>query len=494
MKIDEWLARSAERQPGWVYDGDPDVEFTGFQLPGVKKSDGSTFFDRSRFYVLMDKSWGKYHLRLSPQFKKTIDEVFDLVAQLGIDNVLAPMELRGSAALQGKNVIFAENSRAFVTEAGLTARREAQAAGRPLVGVTGAAGKSTLTAMISQAIRLSRPGSSVLHPPPNFNLFDRLTAELTQMWEADFGVLEMSNVVCEQASKRKKPLSPDVAVVTNISHAHVERYGTVEEVAKVKSLIFESPYEGARAVINPDTQHADILIGKAEREGWEICLYGEAEEADFRLLDYAEDTNNVIAATPWGEVEYSLGAAGRHMALNSLATLAVLDSIGLARSSESLKGIEGFEALPGRGKETEFRVADGTIWAIDEAYNANPESMGHFIRTVGAKQLGGERRRRILVLGDMLELGDDSKRLHRDLQGALAAAAVDHVYLHGELMRELAAEVEGPEVTHIAELEELESVLRGEVRAGDIVGFKGSHGTGLHRVLSNLSETWKGAA
>lgn len=494
MKIDEWLARSAERQTGWVYDGDPNVEFTGFQLPGVKKSDGSTFFDRSRFYILMDKSWGNYHLRLSAQFKKTIDEVFELLTQLGVKNVLAPMELRGSAALQDKNVIFAENSRAFVAGAGLTARRGAHSAGRPLIGVTGAAGKSTLTAMISQAIRSAQPGSSVLHPPPNFNLFDRLAAELTQMWQADVGVLEMSNVVCEQASKRKRPLSPDVAVVTNISHAHVERYGTVEEVAKVKSLIFESPYEGARAVINPDTQHADILIGKAEREGWEICLYGDADEAHFRLLDYAENTNKVTAATPWGEIEYSLRAAGRHMALNSLATLAALDSIGLARSSEALTGIEAFEALPGRGKESEFRVEEGPIWAIDEAYNANPESMGHFIRTVGAKPLEGQRRRRILVLGDMLELGDDSKRLHRELQVPLAAASFDHVYLHGELMTELASEVEGPGVTHVAELGELESLLRDEVRAGDVVGFKGSHSTGLHRVLSSLSETWKGTA
>lgn len=491
MKVSEWLEHIGEAAQEVVYDGDPEQEFHGFQLPGLKKSDGSVFFDRKRFYILMDKSWGLYHLRQSPQYRKPADEVFDLINELGVKNILAPMQLRGAHGLRGKNVIFAEDSKRFVTEAGLQARRAGREAGVPLVGVTGAAGKSTLTSMIAHAFRSLQPQSSVLHPPPNFNLFDRLVTELTQFWEADFGVLEMSNVVCEQAAKRRKPLSPDVAIVTNITHAHIERYGSVEEVARVKSLIFENPYEGATAVINPETQYAEILIGKAEKEGWNISLYGDAEGTDYRLLEYTEDTQEVRARTPWGEVEYRLGAPGRHMAYNSLATLAAMEALGMARSEELLKSFSSFEALPGRGKETEHSVSGGTIWSIDDAYNANTESMSHFIRMMGAKQNHEGRLRKILVLADMLELGADEKQLHRSLREDLIPSEFDRIYLHGELMKELAAEVHGPGVFHIESLEELESALRDEIRAGDTVGFKGSHGTGLHKVLASLAKTWK---
>lgn len=469
-----------------VYEGSLNVEFEGFQLPGIKE------FNKNRFQVLMDRSWSKKQRSWSPQHRRPLDETLKVFESLGVTNIVAPMELWGSSGLRGYNVLYVEGgSYDFLNSAGLRAREAASAAGIPIIGVTGAAGKSTLSAMISHAYETVVSESSVLHPPPNFNLLNRAMSELTRVLDYDAVVLELSQVVFRRLKSLKETISPDIAVITNISHAHTEWMGSLEEVAKLKSEILNKPRDGSAAVINMDTAYAEFLADKAKAEGWNLVLFGEGAGADFRLISYCPESQKVRARTPLGEMDYSISHHGRHMALNSVATLAVLYGVGVRELDSVAQSFQSFAALKGRGQVFSLDTGSGAITLIDEAYNAIPASMRAAIESLDGMQAGGYSGRRVAVLGDMLELGDSAKEHHQKLYRLLVESSIDRFYLYGDLMGEVFAEAKNDHrFVHFGSQLQLINYVKEDIRAGDVMVIKSSHGTGLHHVVTALRETW----
>jgi UDP-N-acetylmuramoyl-tripeptide--D-alanyl-D-alanine ligase len=280
---------------------------------------------------------------------------------------------------------------------------------------------------------------------------------------------------------------PHVAVITSVEPVHLGFLGTVEAIAEAKAEIFAGLVPGGAAVLPRDNAHFDLLRERALSVGARIVTFGYHEDADFRALqvDLGPKGSSVIAGHGSQRFPYRIGAPGEHYAKNSLAVLATVSALG-ADVMRCLPGFARVAAPVGRGARTLLDAPGGQILLIDESYNANPASVRAALAAMAATPRDAFPRR-VAVLGDMLELGQASEAMHRDLKDAIDAAGVDQVLACGPMMQLLLAELrpsqQGPWAPTSASLEPL---LLETVKAGDAVMIKGSLGTRMALLVAAM--------
>jgi UDP-N-acetylmuramoyl-tripeptide--D-alanyl-D-alanine ligase len=281
---------------------------------------------------------------------------------------------------------------------------------------------------------------------------------------------------------------PHVAIVTAIEPVHLEFFGSLEAIADAKAEIFLGLEPGGTAVLNRDDAQFERLSAAARAAGVvRIVSFGERTGADARLLKVSlqAETSTVEAHILGHDVAYKLGAPGRHVVQNSLAVLtaATLAGADLALAAIALAELK---APVGRGERVSLELPGGSVVLIDESYNANPASMRAALALLGhvpIQRLG----RRIAVLGDMLELGPQSPKLHTGLSEAVLESGVDLVYCAGPLMKSLWDALPSERRGGYAETAAaLEPEVLAAVRAGDAVMVKGSLGSRMGPLVMAL--------
>ena len=281
---------------------------------------------------------------------------------------------------------------------------------------------------------------------------------------------------------------PHIAIVTAIEPVHLEYFGSLEKIADAKAEIFAGVERGGAAILNRDNAQYDRLAAAAEKAGVaRIVPFGEHHQAAARLTRYAlqADSSTIEADILGQHLTYKLGAPGKHLVLNSLAVLA---ACALAGADLALAGLALANLRPasGRGARVALGVPGGSVLLIDESYNANPASMRAAIALLGQAPVGAHGRR-IAVLGDMLELGEQGAALHRGLAEPIAAARIDLVYCAGPLMRALWEALPSSARGGYAETAAaLEPAVLASLRAGDAVMVKGSLGSKMGPIVKTL--------
>jgi len=288
---------------------------------------------------------------------------------------------------------------------------------------------------------------------------------------------------------------PHVAIVTAVEPVHLEFFPSVEAIADAKAEIFLGLEPGGAAVINRDSPHYERLLRHAKDAGvGRVVSFGDHAQANARLIKCAlkADSSEVQARILGADVNYKIGAPGRHYVVNSLAVLlaTVLVGADLARAALALAELA---PATGRGARIPLALPGGAALLIDESYNANPASMRAALALLGQAPLG-PRGRRIAVLGDMLELRDKGAELHRALAEPIAANAVDLVFCSGPLMKELwqalPSERRGGYAVSSAELE---AEVLTAIRAGDAIMVKGSNGSKMGPIVKALARQYSRA-
>jgi len=347
-----------------------------------------------------------------------------------------------------------------------------------VLAVTGSAGKTTTVAMARHALDAY---GTVVQTAHNANLPYGVAWNLASMpWGVDNAVVELAIGGMDLNSKIARP---DVAIVTNILPAHLKYHRDLKTTAERKSRIFDAMESGAVAVLNKEMNELEVFEKAAEARGLKIVYYGKSDDCDFQLVEY--DTDQGIATVRSGSrnLQLHLHAHGEHMALNAIAVVAGVSALGLDpdRAAEALAE---FQPLAGRGEEFDVNIEGRKVRVIDDAYNANPGSMKASISQLGDRGAGG---RRVIAIGEMLELGANSKQYHTELSPVIADANVDRVYAVGECYADLWATL--PEERKGALVDtpvRLRSVLRKELADGDLLLVKGSHGSEIHSVVDWL--------
>jgi UDP-N-acetylmuramoyl-tripeptide--D-alanyl-D-alanine ligase len=305
---------------------------------------------------------------------------------------------------------------------------------------------------------------------------------------------EASYAICEVGTNHPGEIEPlarqvraHVGIVTSIAAVHIGHFGSVEAIAEEKARLFAG-MAGGTAILPRDSAHFLRLAEFARAEGVAgIIGFGEHPDSDFRLLTCdSDDTGSTVSTLARDqELRYRLGAPGRHWALNSAAVLAAVAAVG-ADIGQAAAAFAGVTPAAGRGARRQVMLAGGSVELIDDSYNASPPSVRALLSVLaGARP--GPGGRRVLVLGDMLELGPDSEALHAGLAPDVESSGAELVFTAGPAMaalhRALPARLRA---AHAPDSARLAQRVVEALRAGDVVAVKGSLGSKMKVIVDAI--------
>jgi UDP-N-acetylmuramyl-tripeptide synthetase len=279
------------------------------------------------------------------------------------------------------------------------------------------------------------------------------------------------------------------AAFTNLTRDHLDYHADMEDYAAAKLRLFtEVVQEGGAAVVNADCSMGARLAAAARARSLKVVGFGQHIESEARLLDCALDptSSTVFALINETAFAYKLGVPGLHWVMNSMGVLLAVNAAGGDKLKASA-ALADMAPPKGRGQRHTVRPSGkGGFVLIDESYNASPVSMRAAIATLATAK-PGKRGRRIAVLGDMLELGEQSTQLHASLAEPLGRRAIDLVFTAGPLMTALQERLpKSQRGGHAASSDELAPLVCAQVRDGDVVMVKGSAGSRMGRVVQAL--------
>ncbi|MFG2252715.1 UDP-N-acetylmuramoyl-tripeptide--D-alanyl-D-alanine ligase [Streptomyces mirabilis] len=375
---------------------------------------------------------------------------------------------------------------------GALARHVVERLGATLVALTGSAGKTSTKDLIAQVLRSKAP--TVFTPGSLNNEIGLPLTALSATEETRFLVLEMGARGIGHISHLTDLTPPRIGLVLNVGTAHIGEFGGREQIAQAKGELVESlpPSEaGGVAVLNADDP---LVRAMASRTKARVILFGESGEADVRaenvrLTDSGQPAFRLH--TPSGCSDVTMRLYGEHHVSNALAAAAVAHELGMSADEIALALSEAGSLSRWRMEVTER--PDG-VTVVNDAYNANPESMRAALRALAAmgKASQAQGGRTWAVLGQMAELGDEALAEH-DAIGRLAVRLnVSKLVAVGgreASWLQLGAYNEGSwgeESVHVSDAQAAVDLLRSELRPGDVVLVKASRSVGLERVAQAL--------
>ncbi len=355
-----------------------------------------------------------------------------------------------------------------------------------IIAITGSVGKTGTKNALGHALSSLTPKTHVSALSHN-NQWGVPLSLARLPADANFGVFEVGMNHAGEITPLSRLIAPDVALITTVQPAHTEFFNSMEEIADAKAEIFNGLRQGGVAVLGCDDTWFERLNNAARRAGAKVVTFGKAQNADIRLVNAEEggESSSVEVEVEGRCIKYMLGVPGSHWVNNSLAVLACCYSLGI-NVKDVAPALASLQVPSGRGTRHNVRHKNGNILFIDESYNANPASMEAAIMTLGKHPVGANARR-ILALGDMLELGDGAKEWHLSLLPAIKDAGIDLVFSCGEQMRHLFdALPSGMRGEHCNDAVGLAQKLEGALKDGDAVMVKGSNGMGMKRVIKHI--------
>ncbi|PYS50184.1 MAG: UDP-N-acetylmuramoyl-tripeptide--D-alanyl-D-alanine ligase [Acidobacteria bacterium] len=373
------------------------------------------------------------------------------------------------------------------------ARRVYQSWARPVVGITGSAGKTTAKELTAHLLKAS--GRRVLKSERNYNNGLGLPLAVLQMVsegrrpeDFDMAVLEMGmSSPTHEIQRLCKITPPDVGVELLVAPVHLEHLGTIENIAAAKAELIEGMKPDGTAVLNADDE---FVIAMREKHSGPIITFGIENASDVMATDI--DTSRFGRSrfqlrTPLGEANTTLHMPGRHNLMNALAASAVATCFEMspAAIADALKSVTPAKM---RGEVIDF-AAGFTV--VDDSYNSNPRSLLSIVHAIAESE--AHAKRRIVIAGEMLELGTDEARMHREAGLEIARLGIDVLWGVRGLAREI---IEGARRAGMSEgatrffetSEQAAEAIFNEVREGDLLLVKGSRGVETDKVVKRLRD------
>ena len=350
----------------------------------------------------------------------------------------------------------------------------------PFVAITGSVGKTTTKDMVAAVLGAK---FKVHKTEGNFNNDIGVPLTLLKLGnEHQVCVVELGMDHAGEIDGLGRLVEPDMALITNIGDAHIENLGSRENIFKAKCEIFPHLKKDGLAVLNGDDALLSTLRGTLAQR---TVFVGSGEGLDYTARDINTDNAahlNCRVKTPRGQFEADIPALGRHMIYPTLMAAAVGEALGMT-PDEIVRGIGAF--LPTKMRMNVVRCK-GDIVILNDAYNANPQSMRAAAAVLGE---AGQKRRKVAVVGDMKELGPGAEQFHRAVGGCFAQAGVDRLIAVGDLARFMAegAKAAGlSQADYFPTLDAAKNALSREVRAGVTILVKASRSMAFEKIVDFL--------
>ncbi len=339
------------------------------------------------------------------------------------------------------------------------------------VAVTGNAGKTTVKEMVARML-----GEHTHATEGNLN--NDIGVPLTLLGvraEHRYGVFELGANAPGEIAWTSSLVRPDVALVTNVTGAHLAGFGSLEGIARAKAEIFSGMRAGGTAVINQDDFFADFFADAAAEQGLTVVRVGESENTDLRAVDVQARGGETGFVLQPGNIRVRLPLAGRHQVSNALLALGAVRALGVD-PEKAAAALADVPAVAGRMERSYCQ--GGTL--VDDSYNASPGAVEAAI-----DWLTEQSAPRVLVLGGLAELGDDADRIHAELGDYARRQGLDGlIVLAGAA--EPAARAFGEQAVQVEDTDEAARRALPWLQAGGTVLVKGSRGARMERVTGAL--------
>lgn len=349
-----------------------------------------------------------------------------------------------------------------------------------IIAITGSVGKTTTKDMLHAV--LSQCGISHTNEGNLNNYIGLPLTVLKTPINCQYLILEMGMNRPGEIKELSEISNPDIAVITNIESAHAENFPSILDIAKAKLEVLYGMKNNSTLILNRDNDYYDYLLSHSNKS---TISFGKHQEAMVRLLGLTRNNSGIrlkIAVNNTQIMDCALGTQGEHFVYSALAVAAVMQSLGLDFSKLPLE-LENFNITSGRGNILEAKYNGKRTYVIDDSYNASPASMKAALKTLSAYH----NNRKVALLGDMLELGKESIKFHRELVSHIVECNIDKVYTVGEFMLSLhellPKDVRG---IHFDSSFQLKDHLTNIIQNNDVILIKGSRGMKMDLVVQAI--------
>ncbi len=346
----------------------------------------------------------------------------------------------------------------------------------PMIGVTGSNGKTTVKEMISSILAVAFGEDKRLATQGNLNNEIGVPLTLFRLNEThQAAVIEMGMNHPGEIARLSKIAEPLIGLVNNAQREHQEFMHTVEAVAIENGAVIEGLPPNGIAVFPGDSDYTNLW--KKMTGNRKVITFGLSENCDVRAV-IGKEESEIKIFSPIGSFNVKLNTLGVHNVLNSLAAIACGIAAGI-EEKDLIKGLESFSPVKGRLQQ---KIAKCGATVIDDTYNANPDSVIAAINVLASKE-----NRKILVLGDMGEVGEQGEEFHKEIAKYAILKNIDDIFVTGELTRFMTIY---PSIKHFNEFKELVKAIDDKLVNNNEVNIlvKGSRFMKMERVVEYLTK------
>jgi len=381
-----------------------------------------------------------------------------------------------------KNTFYSLNQLAKITRNNTKAK---------IIAITGSVGKTTLKNLASFALKNY---GKTYHSPLSYNNKFGVPLSLGNLKrDTEFGVFEAGMDKKGEINNLTKIIQPEIGVITNIAEAHLKNFNNLKGIAKAKAEIIDNIISGGYIILNKDDRFYNFLFKKAKEKSINIVSFGMNKKADISLLKIKKNRNNyMLKILVKKEIFYfNTKHASESFVNNILACISILFVLNL-NLTKLEKKFTNFSIPEGRGDIKKVKKFGKKFNFVDESYNANPLSMMSAIKNVN---LFKKKRnaQKLVFLGDMLELGKKSKKLHKKLSKIINKSNVDKVFVYGNYIKETFNSLHKDKKGKIFNnIDEAYNHFRKIIHNNDLLMVKASNATGLSHFSKNIKKGYSG--
>jgi len=384
--------------------------------------------------------------------------------------------------ISNNKIIKVKNTLSSLNSLGKVTRENSFA---QIIGITGSVGKTTLKNLISFSLKNY---GSVYSSPHSYNNKFGVPLSLSNLKSnIDYGVFEIGMDKKGEINNLSKIVNPEIGIITNISGAHFKNFRTLKDIANAKSEIIDNIAKNGNIILNKDGKFYNLFLNKAKKNGIKVTSFSLRKKTDIFLLNIKKIKNHFrLKINIKNKIFFFDTKNITDSFLNNiLACVSTLFVLNL-NLNKMKKNFISFKIPEGRGDIKLVKKFNKRFKFIDESYNANPLSMMSAIKNMNFHNKN-KTNKKLAFLGDMLELGKKSKKLHKELSVVINRSDVDKVFVYGKYIKETFNYLSTSKKGKIFKnLKEAHSHFGKIIHNNDLLMVKGSNATGLNQFSKNI--------
>ena len=354
-----------------------------------------------------------------------------------------------------------------------------------IIAITGSCGKTSLKELLGRSFsKFSRTTYSL----KSFNNKFGVPFSLFNLKQNDeFGVFEVGMDKKGEIDSLTKTIKPDVGVITNISYAHAKNFNNIKQIALAKAEIIENIKNEGSLVLNADDKFYNFHKKIAQQKKLKIYSFSMKKKNTNVKLNYIKKIGKKFKANISVNNTKKFFFISSNFENNIKNFLAAVTVISIFKDINHIdKNIfNNFITPEGRGDISKIRINKKKIFLIDESYNSNPLSLTSAIRNFDSIKI--QNNKKYLILGDMLELGKHSKKLHTEISSVINSSSINNVYVYGKYVKEIYKDIqEKKKGLILKKTSQIIDLIKNNINNNDYLMIKGSNSTGLYKLASNL--------